>query len=305
MTDLQRFIDAQNSKSGYEQAKKELSQGQKETHWIWYIFPQLKELGYSATAKKYGIVDFKEARNYLKNKTLFEHYYEICTLVLTQLNKGISLIDLMGSPDDKKLISSVTLFEQAALANQNDKSQDYLGLATCCQLIISKLGNQKCHSTLNATGSLITNQPPEMSTKSSIFHSNPVKKVEHRPAVHPELCKLSKNLGIYVRERETQWSFHYNFLGLMSAIYWLIDALSGSDFFNNKSKDIKINAAITLKQNIDNDGEPFTHLTTAQREALTHDSLGKLLAPYGGLDKIEQKLLGDLDVSSETRCDKF
>ncbi len=91
----------------------------------------------------------------------------------------------------------------------------------------------------------------------------------------------------------------------MSAIYWLIDALSGSDFFNNKSKDIKISAAITLKQNIDNDGEPFTHLTTAQREALTHDSLGKLLAPYGGLDKIEQKLLGDLDVSSETRCDKF
>ena len=108
-TNLDKFLQAQ--KRDYPTALREISSGRKQTHWIWYIFPQLKALGRSETAKHYGIKDLAEAREYLANDTLRKHLIEISQALL-DLPKvpGVGIRDIMGFPDDLKLCSSMTLF---------------------------------------------------------------------------------------------------------------------------------------------------------------------------------------------------
>ena len=109
---LKRFIDAQEL--DYDMALLEIKSGRKRTHWIWYIFPQLKELGYSSTAKYYGIQNIDEAKAYINNITLKKHLLEI-TEELYKLDGNIS--NIMGYPDDLKLKSSMTLFSIADSSN--------------------------------------------------------------------------------------------------------------------------------------------------------------------------------------------
>ena len=103
---LERFLKAQEY--DYEIALSEIKSGQKMSHWMWYIFPQLKELGYSPTAKYYGIVDRKEAEDYLTHPVLGARLREISgeLLKLESCDAGY----VMGYPDDLKLKSSMTLF---------------------------------------------------------------------------------------------------------------------------------------------------------------------------------------------------
>ena len=109
--DLSRFIEAQSDI--YEQALKEIRQGHKTTHWVWYIFPQLKGLGRSQYATYYGIKNLDEAKAYLKNSTLRSRLLEISNALLELDSDNIEYI--MGSPiDTKKLQSSMTLFHFAA-----------------------------------------------------------------------------------------------------------------------------------------------------------------------------------------------
>lgn len=105
---LKRFIDAQEL--DYDMALLEIKSGRKRSHWIWYIFPQLVELGYSSTAKYYGIKNIDEAKAYLNNITLKKHLLEISE-ELYKLDGNIS--NIMGYPDDLKLKSSMTLFSIA------------------------------------------------------------------------------------------------------------------------------------------------------------------------------------------------
>lgn len=114
---LERFIDAQNNKEygSYESALNEIKNGRKRTHWIWYIFPQLKGLGHSYNSEFYGIDDIDEAKEYLAHPVLGARLKEI-TQVLLNLKEN-DPHKIMGSPDDMKLKSCMTLF---AHVSEND-----------------------------------------------------------------------------------------------------------------------------------------------------------------------------------------
>lgn len=110
MYDLKKFLEAQAE--DYETALKEIRRGHKTSHWIWYIFPQLRALGRSSTAQYYGIENLDEAKEYLADKVLRERLLEISGALLELDSSDIEYI--MGSSiDKKKLKSSMTLFHLA------------------------------------------------------------------------------------------------------------------------------------------------------------------------------------------------
>jgi uncharacterized protein (DUF1810 family) len=116
MTDvynLQRFVEAQEGV--IESVLAELRQGRKTSHWMWFIFPQLRGLGFSSTAQFYGIASLAEARSYLDHPLLGPRLVE-CTLIVTSIEDH-SLRQVFGTPDDLKFRSSMTLFAQAASQN--------------------------------------------------------------------------------------------------------------------------------------------------------------------------------------------
>src|ERR1035437_7923938 len=109
MTDshnLQRFIDAQDPV--YEEVLAELTAGQKTSHWIWFVFPQHKELGRSAMAQHYGIASKEEAQVYWQHTVLGARLRECIELVLAVKHK--TAFQIFGSPDDLKFRSCLTLF---------------------------------------------------------------------------------------------------------------------------------------------------------------------------------------------------
>lgn len=109
--DVKRFIEAQNREyAGYKQALEEVRSGRKRTHWIWYIFPQVKGLGYSPMANFYGIKDREEGEDYLLHPTLNDRIHEISSALLQ--HKGKAAIDIFGSIDSMKVRSSMTLFDE-------------------------------------------------------------------------------------------------------------------------------------------------------------------------------------------------
>ena len=93
----------------YEGAILELARGRKESHWIWYIFPQIDGLGRSDTAKLYSIKSLEEGRAYLEHPLLGPRLIEACEILLSLKNASVD--EVMGFPDDLKLLSSMTLFE--------------------------------------------------------------------------------------------------------------------------------------------------------------------------------------------------
>ena len=104
--DLDRFIEAQ--KTCYERALAEIRGGDKRSHWMWYIFPQLSGLGFTPTSQKYSIRSLGEAEAYLAHPTLGPRLTECAEAALAA--PGSSAHDIFGSPDDWKLRSSATLF---------------------------------------------------------------------------------------------------------------------------------------------------------------------------------------------------
>jgi uncharacterized protein (DUF1810 family) len=104
--DLARFVEAQAAT--YENALAELRAGTKRTHWMWFIFPQLRGLGSSALSQRYGIVSLDEARAYREHPELGARLLTSVDAVLS--NDGSTLNQIFGSPDDMKFVSSMTLF---------------------------------------------------------------------------------------------------------------------------------------------------------------------------------------------------
>ena len=110
---LDRFLEAQERM--YETALREIKNGEKESHWMWYIFPQLRGLGRSQMAYAYGINGLEEAKAYLDHPILSARLIEICEALLEYKDQDIE--EILGNIDAMKLRSSMTLF---ALISENE-----------------------------------------------------------------------------------------------------------------------------------------------------------------------------------------
>jgi uncharacterized protein (DUF1810 family) len=115
--DLIRFVEAQAQI--HDQVVDELAHGQKRTHWMWFIFPQLAGLGNSTTARHYAIRDRDQARRYLADPILGDRLRQAVRLMVRHKEK--SALEILGSPDDLKFRSCLTLFREAA-ADPSDRS---------------------------------------------------------------------------------------------------------------------------------------------------------------------------------------
>ncbi|OBK63639.1 calpastatin [Mycobacterium colombiense] len=117
--DLKRFVDAQQPV--YGDVVDELRAGRKRSHWMWFVFPQLRGLGGSAMAARFGIASLEEAGAYLRHELLGPRLRE-CARLVTAV-QGRSIGQIFGSPDDLKLCSSMTLFARAT-----DDNKDFLAV---------------------------------------------------------------------------------------------------------------------------------------------------------------------------------
>ncbi len=120
MNDLKRFLDAQEN--DFERALAEIKRGRKQSHWMWYIFPQIAGLGSSETSRFYAVKDRAEAELYLAHPVLGARLVRISEALLEI--EGKTANQIFGSPDDVKLKSSMTLF--GALQNTNPVFQSVL-----------------------------------------------------------------------------------------------------------------------------------------------------------------------------------
>lgn len=140
--ELAKFLEAQNQL--YLKALAEIRAGQKISHWMWFIFPQIKGLGRSEMARRFAINDLEEARAYLEHPVLGKHLREISNELLKLEDR--TAIQIFGSPDDKKLRSCMTLFSQ--LENPDSLFQEVLekyygGLPDQATLDILEINNQE------------------------------------------------------------------------------------------------------------------------------------------------------------------
>jgi uncharacterized protein (DUF1810 family) len=120
--ELERFLEAQAGV--YERACEELRAGEKRSHWMWFVFPQIRGLGSSPMAMRYAISSLEEARAYLEHAVLGPRLRE-CTRIVVEV-QGRTVGEIFGSPDDLKFHSSMTLFAKAAapFANAATPSAD-------------------------------------------------------------------------------------------------------------------------------------------------------------------------------------
>lgn len=140
---LERFHEAQAGRwAGYDTALAEIRQGQKSSHWIWYVFPQIDGLGRSTTAREYALLNLAEACAYLCDPILRARYEELAGAVLEQLTHGVTIKTLMGGATDAlKLASSLTLFHAAA-QRLAESDPSFTILADQCAAILSQAAPQ-------------------------------------------------------------------------------------------------------------------------------------------------------------------
>jgi uncharacterized protein (DUF1810 family) len=135
--DLERFIAAQER--DFDRALAELIAGHKDTHWIWYVFPQLKSLGYSDRAIYFGIEDIDEARAYLDDPTLGPRYLRCVTALLSHRERKIE--EIVGRVDADKLRSSLTLMQRAGGGLIVDEALEAFYGGHPCTRTLAELGS--------------------------------------------------------------------------------------------------------------------------------------------------------------------
>ena len=122
--DLERFVNAQET--AYEPALAELRRGRKHGHWMWYVFPQLRGLGHSYNADRYGIGGLPEAEAYLQNRVLRPRLLDCARVVAS--SRAATAADIFGDLDSLKLRSSMTLFSLAAADVEDEAAGLVLGI---------------------------------------------------------------------------------------------------------------------------------------------------------------------------------
>ena len=149
-SELQRFHQAQDG-GEHEAALAEIRGGRKQSHWIWYVFPQLAGMGQSHMSQLYAIRDRKEAEDYLRDPVLAARLLEISTAAAEHLKNGVMLTTLMGSSiDAAKLVSSMTLFAEVGRAVPGAGA-----LVNAAESILdaaARQGYQRCEFTLRSLG---------------------------------------------------------------------------------------------------------------------------------------------------------
>lgn len=108
---LQRFVDAQNEYDTFNTAVRELLDGRKRSHWIWFIFPQIKGLGFSYNSNFFGIGSVEEARAYLEHPELGTRLRRTTEILIHWADMGKSMNEVLGGIDAMKAKSSLTLFD--------------------------------------------------------------------------------------------------------------------------------------------------------------------------------------------------
>jgi uncharacterized protein (DUF1810 family) len=150
MADLARFVDGYDR--DFERALAEITAGRKRSHWMWYIFPQLAGLGLSPTSVHYAIADRDEAEAFLADPRLGPAFGRLVDAVWHQVvADGRSLRTLFGSPDDQKLVSSLTLF--ATVADDLEPTPERTTLVTQADEVLAAAtaqGRPRCATTAAA-----------------------------------------------------------------------------------------------------------------------------------------------------------
>ena len=136
--DLKRFLDAQATV--YQNALSELRAGQKRTHWMWFIFPQVAGLGQSAMAQRYAIGSRAEAQRYLEHPVLGQRLRQCTEAVLSV--QGKTALQIFGAPDDAKFRSSMTLFETVSQDGLFGKALDRFYAGERDQATLDFLGSR-------------------------------------------------------------------------------------------------------------------------------------------------------------------
>ena len=143
-------IDAQNNgfRHGvpYERAISELESGRKQTHWVWYVFPQWVGLGTSREVQRFGVPSIRAATEYLGHPTLRANFFRAISATRSHLERGIALARILGSLDSKKFVSSLTLMEQAI--NQSDASDNLSAQMREILQIAQEQGFDRCQRTI-------------------------------------------------------------------------------------------------------------------------------------------------------------
>ncbi len=134
---IERFIEAQDRYGSYNTALQEIKNGRKRSHWIWYVFPQMRGLGYSSMSQEYGISSLSEAKAYWNNPILHDRLLEITEALLSHM--GDSIWQIFGKIDAMKVRSCMTLFDHIAPHNVFREVIDLFYNSRICEKTLSLL----------------------------------------------------------------------------------------------------------------------------------------------------------------------
>jgi uncharacterized protein (TIGR02452 family) len=152
--DLGRFVTAQAPI--FEQAIRELREGDKRSHWMWFVFPQVAGLGHSSTAIFYAIAGLDEAKSYLRHPLLGPRLIEACEAILAAPS-SLTVRDILGSPDDLKLRSSATLFAAVSAAGSAfDRILNRFYNGQADEMTLSRVGLTKRDMEVRAASEIAT-----------------------------------------------------------------------------------------------------------------------------------------------------